>query len=675
MPAAPKIPGKIFSHWTYKDDSGVWQTWTPGAQPAKDMTVYAQYDTPIQASYVVNYWYQNVGDELSYTDAEKTYSLLATETKTQDINTDVVSDSSKYEDTYHKYNQSKTEAANANKLVNPDGTTVVNVYYDRPVMTLTLVYYNLTDGTEDHREIFQAIYDHTADGIVSLDTTYRWTAAKDAHRDVSIKSFNSADPDSMIDSYHIEFHARELATTTAQYKVYGIKHYQNPDGSWTNGKSITKGVNTSDYKNYYLYFSESTGNYASFYYWANSADDFTTDVSASNPELNKYTAYEHVDVLKDGKPINDYDDDGISYLHVYIAKKSYQLHFVNTDNEPVTLLYEAPLTYAKDSLDHPIKPASVPSSYVFGGWYTTADFQEGTELNAQATTMEAQDKFVYAKWVEPNVTVTVEGNGATSQLPDTIVIPMHSTVHKDLPNIPSKDGYWFAGWYKDPDFTIPFDIDEAVDEDTTVYAKWTNRAQTSWTVRYLDSKGKILAETETGSADLYSVLLTYLKNIPDYTVDYASKNLTLTLATATNRLDFIYIYRVKTFWITEDKTTLKDMEYGTLEPETFAGYEFVTTYTSENGDTIHIYRATKPADNTNNGSKKTETTKPSSNTNDGSKKMVATQSVSTAKQTVAAALPKTGDTTHSELYLTVGVLSALCLGLFFFKSRENSLES
>lgn len=45
-----------------------------------------------------------------------------------------------------------------------------------------------------------------------------------------------------------------------------------------------------------------------------------------------------------------------------------------------------------------------------------------------------------------------------------------------------------------------------------------------------------------------------------------------------------------TQYITEDGTELKTKEYGVHEKETFDGYEYVTTHTEANGDTVHVYK-------------------------------------------------------------------------------------
>ena len=51
-----------------------------------------------------------------------------------------------------------------------------------------------------------------------------------------------------------------------------------------------------------------------------------------------------------------------------------------------------------------------------------------------------------------------------------------------------------------------------------------------------------------------------------------------------------------TQYVTEDGTELKTKEYGVHDKETFAGYEYITTRTEANGDTVHVYKkVTVPA--------------------------------------------------------------------------------
>ena len=592
-PAQPNIPGKIFQNWEYVDESGVAHVWTPGVQPGKDMVVSAKYDVPFQASYRVNYWYQKPTDEVDLADDQKSYNLIDTEVKVQNVNTAVVYDTTARETKYMKYNSAKTAADNNGKTVSGDGETVVNVYYDRPVMTITKVYYNMDTNAEDHRESYRGIYGHSTKDVPVLDKKFRWTSPTDSQFSTEniISSFTERYK-FMVDDYHIEFHARVLAPETVR-KIYAVYHYQNIDGTWTRDMRKEKSLlETYSFSSFYYIFGNSDSYTNVFYYYTNSEDEFTTNVDASNPDLKPYTPNLHVDLVRNNQIIGDYDGDGVAYLHLYKKRNEFTLRFANADNNSVRLLFGTPLNSEISGISNPIKPANVPAHYVFAGWYTVSSMYDKTKLSDKAT-MPSRDMVLYAKWEEPHIKVTVEGNGATSALPSVIDIPKMGSVHKDLPTIPSKDGYWFAGWFKDAAFTQPFDVNESLAQDTTIYAKWTGREQANWEIRYVDEAGRVLASSVTGIGNLYSVLFENALSIRDYAPDFASKNLTLSSANDTNVLTFVY-GKIKTYWVTEDNHNLKDPEYGTKPAEKFEGYTLIRTYTAKNGDIIHLYRKNVP---------------------------------------------------------------------------------
>lgn len=592
-PAQPNIPGKIFQNWEYVDESGVAHVWTPGVQPGKDMVVSAKYDIPFQASYRVNYWYQKPTDEVDLPDDQKTYDLINTETKTQNVNTPVVYDTTSRESTYMKYNSAKTVAANTGKTVSGDGETVVNVYYDRPVMTITKVYYNTDTGVEDHRESYRGIYGHSTDKVPMLEKKYRWTAYNDSDsNNMNFPKTFVKDNRFMKDDYHIEYHARVLAAPSVK-DVFIVLHYQNIDGSWSMDMEKYMGkLETYSYSSFYTYFNNTAAYTYEYYQWTNGEQEFTDNVSATNPALTKYNQGDRIYVIRNNTLQNDFDGDGKSYLHVYVSRNQFNLRFANADNNLVKLYYDAPLSNAHNELDNPIKPSSVPAHYVFAGWYTVGSMYNETKLGPDAK-MPDHDLVIYAKWEEPHVKVTVEGNGATSELPSVVDIPKLGSVHKDIPNIPSKDGYWFAGWFKDANFTQPFDVNESISHDMTIYAKWVGREQANWEIRYVDEAGRVLASSVTGIGNLYSVLFENALSIRDYAPDFASKNLTLSSANDTNVLTFVY-GKIRTFWVTEDNHNLKDPEYGTKPAEKFEGYTLIRTYTAKNGDIIHLYRKNVP---------------------------------------------------------------------------------
>ena len=536
-PPTPEVPGKTFQYWSYKDDSGNWQHWTPGIQPAKDVTVYANYDPPLEATYKINYWYQAATDELSYDDSQKTYLMFDSETKTQTVYSDITLDGSKYESTYRKYNKNKTEEVNKGKIVESDGSTVINIYYDRPEMTITFIYYNPDTGEEDHRESFSAVYGHLTSGIVSYDPRYLFYSREGIGPKYKFSSLFEELGSYMSDDYHVEYHARKLEEEPISESVM-VFHFQSPDGTWKH--EIYKTASVKNGKTEYRRFVSGALAYPAYYYWTDSADEFTTDVSESNKDLHAYHDKDNIYIYEDGKLINDYDGDGKSYLHIYWKRQAYNLKFDGTDNDDVSLLNGAPLSYVNDTINNPVRPQSVPDDYIFAGWYLTPDLSEGTELNSDNYVMPMQDMTIYAKWQPQDVTVTVEGNGADSKLPDSVKIHKNYTVHRELSMIPEKKGYWFGGWYKYPEFNTPFDINEKIEQDTVVYAKWDKQKSADWRVRYLDADGNAVSDEESGSGDINDVIYKDARNISGYIPDYASKNLTLASEGEANVLDFIY---------------------------------------------------------------------------------------------------------------------------------------
>ncbi|WP_180339382.1 InlB B-repeat-containing protein, partial [Peptoniphilus catoniae] len=122
---------------------------------------------------------------------------------------------------------------------------------------------------------------------------------------------------------------------------------------------------------------------------------------------------------------------------------------------------------------HVTKPTDpTKDGYTFAGWYKDAglttpfDFVNET-INTDIT--------LYAKWTQnapTSYTVTFNTNGGSAVASQTITAGGHVT----KPTDPTKDGYTFAGWYKDAEFTTPFDfVNETINTDTTIYAKWTEK--------------------------------------------------------------------------------------------------------------------------------------------------------------------------------------------------------
>ncbi|MDE5546062.1 MAG: InlB B-repeat-containing protein, partial [Anaeroplasmataceae bacterium] len=117
-------------------------------------------------------------------------------------------------------------------------------------------------------------------------------------------------------------------------------------------------------------------------------------------------------------------------------------------------------------------PEVTAEGYVFGGWYLEAACTTAATAGAAITA----NTTLYAKWTaaseEPTtsytITYNVQGHGTAPEsvtgtnLPDTLPVL-------------SETGYTFGGWYLDADCTQAAQAGAEITEDTTLYAKWTEK--------------------------------------------------------------------------------------------------------------------------------------------------------------------------------------------------------
>lgn len=122
----PTKPGYTFDGW-YNGSAKV----ENGATVTNPMTLKAHWKAA-QVNYTINYWQQKVTDDKNATDAQKTYEYVEAETKEATTGTKISATNSK---TYKgfKYNANNSSK---NVEISGDGTTIINVYYDRVLCTV-----------------------------------------------------------------------------------------------------------------------------------------------------------------------------------------------------------------------------------------------------------------------------------------------------------------------------------------------------------------------------------------------------------------------------------------------------------------------------------------------------------------------------------------------------------
>ncbi|WP_179218642.1 InlB B-repeat-containing protein [Saccharibacillus sp. O23] len=113
-------------------------------------------------------------------------------------------------------------------------------------------------------------------------------------------------------------------------------------------------------------------------------------------------------------------------------------------------------------------PLPTREGYRLEGWYSNSELTTPYDFTVPVT----GDITLYAKWtsdVEKSYIVSFDTSGGTV-IADKMILSGQAvkTVY-----LPFKAGYLFTGWYVDPSWKIPYNLDTPVTEDLTLYAGWT----------------------------------------------------------------------------------------------------------------------------------------------------------------------------------------------------------
>ena len=112
--------------------------------------------------------------------------------------------------------------------------------------------------------------------------------------------------------------------------------------------------------------------------------------------------------------------------------------------------------------------------YVFDGWF---DKQNGGKqyCDEKGRSTSQYDKTenctLYAHWKEVKCKVKFDAKGGTLSGPAELNKKQNERL--DRPDNPVREGYSFAGWYKDADCTKEWNFDDLISGDMTLYAGWT----------------------------------------------------------------------------------------------------------------------------------------------------------------------------------------------------------
>ncbi|MFF2179039.1 leucine-rich repeat protein [Lysinibacillus sp. NPDC058147] len=124
-------------------------------------------------------------------------------------------------------------------------------------------------------------------------------------------------------------------------------------------------------------------------------------------------------------------------------------------------------------------PTPVKEDHTFAGWYKDEELTTAWDFEHDVVTA---NEVLYAEWTKYNSSNGGSGQGSLSYIVTFNTnggseVPSQTVAYKaslQAPSNPVKEGYTFAGWYKDQELTTAWDFaNDEVIENTTLFAKWT----------------------------------------------------------------------------------------------------------------------------------------------------------------------------------------------------------
>lgn len=513
----PTKPGYTFSGW---------EPTVPTTVPAENTTYKAKWQAEKTAKVSVVVWGENADDEgYSYIKSVETTAPVGSTLTAVPSGTNLNMETKLWE---LKRVEQTTVAA--------DGSSVLNVYYDRKEFTLT---FN---------------YDYSS-GFLGIGAGYNKTGTITAKWGADIGS-------------------RFLAMNAAAKGSLWSTNY-NGAGPWTSFLQIMPEENRT-------YYCQETSNTAqSAYYYTEGLDGkyvlkhTVVAYSGSNLTITAEDfypmegfTYDH-GTDGDGNPLpsNPGKAGKWSGAKFYYKRNSYDLVFISNNTEVKTskVKFEAALGTSGGESFVPAYPSNFePNAFEFAGWYQDPEGVKPVDWNAK---MPAASVTVYAKWAPKTHTVktflTKEKIEENDPIDTWDNVP-HGTAVTNTPADPQNGSYVFVGWfYMDGNVEKAFDFSMPVVKDLNLYAKWSSNTLVTYTIYYKSGDIEI-AEPTTGSA-LAGTTLTFEAKTGDelnegyqsgYFPETGSHSLTMDI-NGNNEFTFVYVAKEKVGY------TVRYLEKGT----------------------------------------------------------------------------------------------------------------
>ena len=456
----PTKPGYEFAGW-YNGTEKV----ENDATISSPMTLTAHWKAT-EVNYTVNYWQQKVTDDKNATDAQKTYEYVSAETKKATTGSKISASNTK------SYNGFTYNANNSSKDVEiaGDGTTIINVYYDRVLCTVN--FYEVTSRGLTKVKTATGLYEASLPKDTWDTSTYAWYSSYSYGWGYSVAGSGCI----LLTSFDFKTAGYEnnkenkksngIVTECNFYgtkarREYEVRYYnQQADGSYklvqtvnTSGGTLTVHEKFIGYDLYKLVKGNVNGESSG--YW---------DRNGSS--------------VKDGDQY-EYNRSGI--INIASKLKTYSLSYYNYNKVTKTvsnIKYTTPMNSYENYT--PERPSKLPSYYVFGGWYK--DKACTTKFDFSKETMPNANLQIYAKWSAEQISLTYNLNNPKGTVDkDTKKVEAGTVASTVLPSIPTINEYSFAGWYyADGNGNITsevFNTNNTITRDTSIVGKWLYKGE------------------------------------------------------------------------------------------------------------------------------------------------------------------------------------------------------
>ena len=445
----PTKPGYTFAGW-YNGEEKV----ENGTKVTAPMTLKAHWN-PSEVNYTINYWQQKVTDDKDAADDQKHYDYVSSEIKKATTGSLVSAENTK------SYNGFKYNANNSSKdvAIAGDGTTIINVYYDRVLCTVNFYIYEssvLFYGSWKINKTVTGLYGASLPEGAWDTSSYLWHTKKDGGSNaVLLTSFDFETAGYAGNEGNVK--TGKIVTTCNFYgrskgRTYTINYY-NEQADGTFKKVQTVGMNQAN-----LTVHEKYDGYELYKY-------------STGSNANETAGYwSRQKAVKDGNAV--YGET----INIASKLKKYSLSYYNYNGVVRTksdIKYTASLkTYGSFVPDRPLE---LPEYYHFDGWYK--DKAGTTKFDFDTETMPNANLQVYAKWTASNIQFKYSLNKPeSSNTPETIAVEAGTIANTVLPPVPEINDYSFAGWYVadgNGDLTTEvFHAEDAIVRNTSVIGKW-----------------------------------------------------------------------------------------------------------------------------------------------------------------------------------------------------------